>query len=235
MTFKPFILSAATIALLTACGQVKDVAQEAADTASSAANSAVNSVAETAKDAADLLPGADISQALSGTYVSEDAHAYITFQYLHQGFSRPILRWNAFEAIVDLDADNPTASTLSVTIETDSIDSGVDKFDDHLLSADFFDADTYPEITFVSDELSQGLTGRGTLTGNLTMKGITKPVTLDVTLNKVGESFPDKIPMIGISATGTLKRSDWDLGLYTPNVGDEVNLNIQVEFIKKDE
>jgi len=240
MTFKSLTLSAAAIAFISACGQVQETAQNAAktatDTASQAGNAAVQTVKDTAKDvAAKALPGADISGAPSGVYESQDAHAYITFQYLHQGFSRPILRWNAFDATLNLDADNPAASTLSVNIEADSIDSGVEKFDDHLLSADFFDAETYPEITFVSKTLTQGLTGHGTLTGDLTMKGITKPVTLDVTLNKVGEDFRSKTPMIGISATAALKRSDWDLGLYTPNVGDDVNINIEVEFAKKAE
>lgn len=228
MTLKPLIISAASFVLLCACSQAQGTAQNVAqDVTKTAAN--------VVKDSSASSPGADIAQALSGVYLSQDAHAYITFQYLHQGFSRPILRWNDFKAVIELDADNPAESTLAVTIDAESIDSGVDKFDDHLLSADFFDADTYPEITFVSQKLTQDSTGSGTLIGDLSMKGITKPVTLDVTLNKVGESFPDKVPMIGISATGTLKRSDWDLGLYTPNVGDEVSLNIQVEFAKQDE
>jgi len=176
-----------------------------------------------------------IGDAPAGIYKSEASHAYITFQYLHQGFTRPTLRWNEFEATVNLDPENPTDSTLSVTIEADSIDSGVAKFDEYLVSPDFFDVDNHPEITFVSKNLSQGLTGRGKLTGDLTMKGITKPVTLDVTLNKVGNHFRSKKPMMGISATGKLKRSDWDLGLYTPNVGDDVDISIEVEFIKDGE
>ena len=64
------------------------------------------------------------------------------------------------------------------------------------------------------------------------MKGITKPVVLDVTLNKVGENFRSKKPMIGISAKTRIKRSDWDLGKYTPLVGDDVDISIEVEFIK---
>jgi len=224
MTFKSLTLSVATLALITACGQANDAAKSAASTA-----------ADTAKGAAALLPGANISEAPAGVYKSEATHAYITFQYLHQGFARPTLRWNEFDATISLDPTNPTASTLSVTIDPASIDSGVEKFDKYLVSGDFFDVAAHPEITFVSKELSQGLTGRGKLTGDLTMKGITKPVTLDVTLNKVGENFRSKVPMFGISATGKLKRSDWDLGLYTPNVGDDVDITIEVEFVKESE
>ena len=220
------------MALLTACSQASDAANSAADTASEKASQAASAVAQKAKD---VVPGANISDAPAGIYKSEASHAYITFQYLHQGFTRPTLRWNEFEATVNLDPENPTDSTLSVTIEADSIDSGVAKFDEYLVSPDFFDVDNHPEITFVSKNLSQGLTGRGKLTGDLTMKGITKPVTLDVTLNKVGNHFRSKKPMMGISATGKLKRSDWDLGLYTPNVGDDVDISIEVEFIKDGE
>jgi len=67
------------------------------------------------------------------------------------------------------------------------------------------------------------------------MKGITKPVTLDVVLNKVGQHFRSKKPIFGISATGNIKRSDWDLGLYTPHVGDDVDITIEIEFVKEGE
>jgi len=235
MTFKSLTLSVAALTLLTACGQATDAAQSAASTASNTASQAVTAVAEKAKDVTAILPGADISEAPAGIYKSEDTHAYITFQYLHQGYARPTLRWNDFDATINLNPDSPTDSTLSVTIDAASIDSGVERFDGHLVSADFFDVDNYPEITFVSKNLSQSLTGRGKLTGELTMKGITKPVTLDVTLNKVGEHFQSKKSIIGISATTMIKRSDWNLGKYTPVVGDDVEISIEVEFVREDE
>ena len=175
-----------------------------------------------------------IHTAVPGVYKSEATHAYITFQYLHQGYARPTLRWNDFDATVNLDPSNPTASTLNVVIDTASIDSGVEKFDQHLVSPDFFDAAAHPKITFNSTSLIEASTGKGSITGDLTMKGITKPVELFVTLNKVGENFRSKKPMIGISATAKLKRSDWDLGKYTPVVGDDVDISIEVEFIKEE-
>ncbi len=238
MTFKSLILSSATLLLITGCAQANDTAQSAVKSASQSTSEAVTKVAQAgsdkAKEAVAVLPGAKISEAPAGIYKSEETHAYITFQYLHQGYARPTLRWNDFEATIDLKPNNPTDSTLSVTIDAASIDSGVDKFDEHLVSSDFFDVDNHPKITFESKELSQNLTGQGKLTGNLTMKGITKPVTLDVKLNKVGQHFQSKKPIIGISASTQIKRSDWDLGLYTPLVGDEVEISIEVEFIKDD-
>ena len=225
---KTLTLSIGALALITGCSLASDAAQKASDTTSQAASA----VAQKAKE---VVPGANIGDAPAGVYKSEATHAYITFQYLHQGYARPTLRWNDFDATIDLNPSSPTASTLSVTIDAASIDSGVEKFDDHLVTADFFDVENHPEITFVSTKLSQGITGRGKLTGDLTMKGITKPVTLDVVLNKVGQHFRSKKPVFGISATGNIKRSDWDLGLYTPHVGDDVDITIEIEFVKEGE
>jgi len=219
------------LGLITGCAQAEQAASETKAAASDAANVVKTAAKDTMKPSA---PGVEISGAVPGVYKSEATHAYITFQYLHQGYARPTLRWNEFDATVNLDPANPTASTLSVTINTDSIDSGVAKFDEHLVSADFFDADNHPEITFSSKSLNQIGVGKGKLMGELTMKGITKPVELDVVLNKVGENFRSKKPMMGISATTRIKRSEWDLGKYTPLVGDEVDINIEVEFIKEE-
>ena len=180
-------------------------------------------------------PSQDISTLPAGLYLSEDTHAYIAFSYDHQGFSNPILRWSEFDAELDLVPDNPTASTLRVAIDPSAIDSGVDEFNDHLRSEDFFHVAEHPEIAFTSTSLSMDTPTTGTLQGDLTMKGVTRPVTLDVELNKVGENFRTKIPMFGISATGQLRRSDYDLGLYAPMVGDEVDLMIEVEFQKAQE
>jgi len=236
------------LGLIAGCSQAANVADKAADTAKESATQATQKVADAAGDSMDKAktmakdtmkskpsaPGVDVSTAPSGVYKSEATHAYITFQYMHQGYARPTLRWNDFDAVVNLDPSDPSKSTLNVTIDTASIDSGVENFDKHLVSADFFDAANNPEITFNSTSIRQLRTGYGTVTGDLTMKGITKPVRLDVKLNKVGENFRSKKPMLGISATAQIKRSDWDLGKYTPLVGDDVDITIEVEFIKEE-
>ncbi|MEL7232557.1 MAG: YceI family protein, partial [Pseudomonadota bacterium] len=85
----------------------------------------------------------DLSTLPAGTYVDEDGHAYIQFSYDHQGYSKPILRWSAFDATVNYDPSNPENSTLRVVIPADSIDSMVPAFDNHLKSADFFDVENY--------------------------------------------------------------------------------------------
>ena len=166
----------------------------------------------------------------AGTYRLEPTHAYITMSYSHLGFSNPILRFTEFDATAELNPEDPAASTLSVTIDPASIDSAVGKFDEHLKSPDMFDVESHPEITFVATDIALQDGSTGTLTGDLTMKGITKPVTLDVTLNGAGEHPMNGADTFGISATGTLDRSEWDLGYAAPNVGEQVDLRIEAEF-----
>ncbi|MEM6414492.1 MAG: YceI family protein [Pseudomonadota bacterium] len=174
----------------------------------------------------------DVSAAESGTYASDPGHAYITFSYLHQGYSKPFLRWRKWDATLDWDADDPSKSTVSVEIDASSIDSGVDKFDAHLRSADFFEVDKYPKITFVSTSLEKTGNATGVMTGDLIVKGKTTPVTLDVTLNKAADDAFAKGHKLGFSARGKVKRSDLGVGKYAPAVGDDVDLVIEVEFVK---
>lgn len=230
--------------LLIGCAQAESAVEKAADTATAKASEAaqmttdkmkdgVKGAAETAKSMKPSAPGVDIGTAPSGTYVAEATHAYIAFSYSHQGYSNPILRWKKFDANLELDSANPEKSKLMVTIPTDAIDSGVPKFDEHLVSADFFDAANHPTITFESTNMEQIYTGTGRVTGDLTIKGVTKPVTLDVTLNKVGKHFRNGKDMFGISAIGNLKRSEHGVDKYAP-MGDDVKLMIEVEFQKVD-
>jgi len=155
------------------------------------------------------------------------------FTYWHQGYTKPILRWGETNATIVFDNENPENSTLEVSIPVASIDSGVPKFDEHLLSADFFEVETHPTITFKSTDVSQSFMGSGSLTGDMTVKGITKPVTFTGKINKVGKNFRSGVDMFGVSATANIKRSDFDLGKYAPNVGDDVEIKVEVEFQKE--
>ncbi|MEL7023336.1 MAG: YceI family protein [Pseudomonadota bacterium] len=175
---------------------------------------------------------AGIGDVPAGEYKLEKTHAYLTFSYLHLGFSRPVVGFSDFDVSLNLDQSDVSASALSVAVNPASVDTGVPKFDDHLKSDDFFDVANHTDISFKATSIE--MTGESTLqiTGDLTMKGITKPITLDATINKAANHPMRKTPTIGISASGQLKRSDWDLGRYAPNVGDDVSLNIQVELVK---
>ncbi len=172
------------------------------------------------------------SAAVSGTYQADPNHRYITFSYLHVGYSRPMLRWRDWDATLEWDADNPAVSSLSVVIDATSIDSGVDEFDGHLNGDRFFDTANHPEITFVSTKLVKTGDATGIMTGDLTIKGITKPVDLDVTLNRTARDEIFKTYKIGFTATGTVMRTDYGMDYAVPMVSDEVEINIQAEFVK---
>ncbi|MEL7537725.1 MAG: YceI family protein [Pseudomonadota bacterium] len=173
---------------------------------------------------------ADMSEMPSGAYGLDKTHAYITFSYSHLGFSNPHVGFDNFDATLDLDSANPENSKINVVIDAASINSRVAKFDEHLNGDDFFDTANHPSISFDSTSVTK--TGDNTfdVTGDLTIKGMTKPVTLAATINKAANHPMRKVPTIGISASTTLLRSDWGLGKFAPNVGDEVTIDIQVEM-----
>lgn len=165
----------------------------------------------------------------SGQYTMDKGHGYVTFSYLHQGLSHPQLRFRDIDATLVLDADHPENSQVNVTINAASIDSGVDKFDDHLNGGDFFNTAKNPTISFKSTGFTRASATTGTMQGDLTIMGITKPLSLDVEI--VGTKGGKK-GAIGVEGRGTLLRSDFGLGKYVPYVGDEVSLLISVEFHK---
>ena len=211
--------------LITACGQPANGESAAAPATSAAAASSATAQSDVRDDAVQSSFGA-----ISGVYTSEATHRYISFSYLHQGLSRPILRWRDWDATLNWNAEDPEKSTVEVTIDANSIDSGVDEFDGHLRGDTFFDVANHPTITFVSTSLTRSGEHAGTMTGDLTIKGNTKPVTLDVKYNDGRFNERGNNYKIGFSAKGTVKRSDFGVDAYTPFVGDDVEVIIDVEF-----
>lgn len=169
-----------------------------------------------------------------GLYELDDTHAYVSFSYSHMGLSNPQLHFADLSGGLTLNGRDMSESSVQITIDAASIESGVAELDDELKSADFFDVANHPDIAFSStsyDELSED-TGR--LHGELTVMGITKPVSLDVTINSAAMNRMVRKDMIGFSATGTIQRSDYGLTAYEQFVSDELALNIQAEFAKAD-
>lgn len=166
----------------------------------------------------------------SGEYGLDKTHGYITISYSHLGFSNPHVGFDSFEVSLHADADNPENSNVNVLIDAKSINSRVEEFDGHLNDSHFFDTANYPEITFASTGITS--TGENTfdITGNLTMKGITKPVTLNATINKAAEHPMSGVPIIGVTAIAQVLRSEWGLGYAVPMVSDEVSIFIDVEL-----
>jgi polyisoprenoid-binding protein YceI len=173
---------------------------------------------------------ADLSAVPSGSYGLDKTHGYITFSYSHLGFSNPHVGFDSFEVELELDNENIENSAVNVTIDATSITSRVEEFDGHLNGANFFDTANHPIITFRSTGIEMSGDNTMNVTGDLTIKGTTKPVKLETTINKAANHPMRKIPTIGVSARAKVSRSDWGLSRAVPNVGDEVTIWIEVEL-----
>jgi len=162
----------------------------------------------------------------------DHAHTMIGFSLDHLGFATMYGVFTEFDGTVMLDQDDPSNSSVSVTIDAASVDTRYADRDAHLASDDFFDVANNPSIAFESTSVN--VTGENTaeVTGDLTMLGTTNPVTLDVTLNQLGPNPFFETPTAGFSATATLNRSDWGIDFGVPAIGDEVAVIIEAEVIQ---
>ena len=164
------------------------------------------------------------------TFAIDNNHTNPSFSYSHFGFSVQTARFNKTSGKIVLDPAAQTGS-VDVVIDTTSVDTISPKLNEHLQKPDFFDSAKYPTITFQSTKVVFDGDRPVSIDGNLTVKGVTKPVTLKVTGYKFGTNPFAKKDEIGANATATVKRSDFGLDLYTPNVSDEVTINIAVEAV----
>ena len=185
--------------------------------------------AETAAASEAVAPAAEAVEGVSGTYVIDPAHTTVIAQWNHFGFSNPVANFGDAEGRIVFDADNVSASSVEVTLPLSGLNSFVADFDTHLRSADFFEADTYPAATFRSTAVEAAGPGKLKVTGDLTIKDATHPVVLDVTMNRFAEHPMLKRPAAGFDATTTIKRSDFGVGMFAPNVSDEVQIRITTE------
>lgn len=161
------------------------------------------------------------------TYKLDPNHTIVLASWNHFGFSNPVAHFGQVDGTLVYDADNVAASSVQVTLPLAGLDSFVPKFDEHLRSADFFDAEKFPDITFRSSKVEAAGDNKLKVTGDLTIRDITRPVVLDATLNKRGDR--QGRPAIGFDASTTIRRSEFGVGLYVPNVSDAVTLRISTE------
>ena len=176
-----------------------------------------------------LFAFAGVAFAAPVSYKVDPNHTNVLASWTHFGFSRPTVNFGQADGTIVYDAENVGASSVQVTLPLKGLSAFAEDFYDHLTSADWFDAAQYPDATFKSTAVEAAGEGRLKVTGDLTVKGVTKPVVLDVTLNHAGEHPMGKRAAIGFDATATVKRSDFGLGKYAPNVSDEVALRITTE------
>lgn len=164
------------------------------------------------------------------SWVIDQTHTHILFFVDHLGFSAVQGEFLAFEGDLTLDRETPANSSVSVTIDVASLDSGHGPRDAHLLNEDFFAAETHPTMTF--DSTTVTLTGDDTaeVVGDLTILGETREVVLDVTLNQLGPNpFANQLTTAGFSAETTILRSDFGMEFGVPLIGDEITIRIETE------
>jgi len=164
------------------------------------------------------------------TYKLDPNHTLVLASWNHKGFSHPSANFGEADGTLVYDAANVAKSSVQVTLPLSGLNGFVKDFDEHLRSADFFDALKFPSATFKSARVEAAGKGKLKVTGDLTIKDITRPVVLDVALNKA-DKLGDGRDIIGFDATATIKRSDFGVGLYVPMVSDEVKLSITTEAI----
>jgi polyisoprenoid-binding protein YceI len=161
------------------------------------------------------------------TYTSDANHTFVRFSYSHLGFSTQESRFNSVKATVTYDPAAKTGS-VDVAIDAKSVDTGSDLFNGHIQGPDYLDTAQFATATFKSTAIKFNGETPVSIEGNLTVKGVTKPVTLTVTSFKHGINMQKK-DAIGADATGTVKRSDFNMGKAVPLVSDEVTLEIVIE------
>jgi polyisoprenoid-binding protein YceI len=165
-------------------------------------------------------------------YDIDASHSGVVFGWNHFGFSNPTARFNKIEGTVLLDKADLTKSSISVTLPLEGLDTGVAKLDEELKSPSFLDAAKYPTITFKSTRVEKTGENGLKITGDLTVRGITKPVTLDAKANKIGIfEIPGviKAEAAGFDATTVIKRSDFGVTKYVPAVSDEIPVRITLD------
>ena len=180
---------------------------------------------------ASVVAGISIAAAAPVTYKMDPNHTNVTASWSHFGFSNPVAHFGQVDGAIVYDADNVGQSSVNVTIPLAGLNAYVEKFNQHLRSADFFDADKFPTITFKSTRVEAAGGNKLRVFGDLTVRGVIKPVVLDTALNKIGEQPMEKRAAAGFDATTTIKRSDFGVGKYAPNVSDEVIIRITTEAL----
>lgn len=170
---------------------------------------------------------AALAPAHATTFTLEPNYTQVVFSWDHLGYSHPTAQIAQGQGMLEFDAMDPARASLEVTLPIASLTTGVPDLDEHLKSEDFFDVAKYPKAAFRSTRVEKGMgADQFKVTGDLTLHNVTRPVVLDVKLLKVGTNPRTQVGTVGFNATARLKRSDFGLGAFVPQVADEVWLQI---------
>ncbi|MGB9991971.1 YceI family protein [Massilia sp. SM-13] len=166
------------------------------------------------------------------TFVIDSTHTFSRFSYSHFGYSTQSSRFDSTTGKIVLDRAAKTGS-VDVTIDAKSVNTGAPVFNNHIQAEDFFDTAKYPTISYKSTKFNFKGDKLASVEGNLTIKGVTKPVTLEVTSFQCMEHPMLKKEACGADAVAKIKRTEFNAGKYAPYVGDEVTLTFAIEAVKE--
>jgi polyisoprenoid-binding protein YceI len=167
-----------------------------------------------------------------GTYSVDPGHTQVIFSVSHMGFSSYSGVFSGASGSLTLDPANPAASTFKIAVPIKSVSTTSTKLDGELKSAQWLDAGKFPDATFVSSKIVLDGKGKAAVTGDLTLHGVTKPVTLDVSFVGAGVNPLNKKYTVGFEATGDILRSNFGVKTYLPLIGDKLHLTIAGAFDK---
>ncbi len=170
--------------------------------------------------------------AAADSYAIDNSHTFPRFSYSHLGFSTQLSRFNKTTGKVMFDKAAKTGQ-VDITIDTTSVDTGSSLFNEHIQAEDFLNTAKFPTATFKSTKVIFNGDKLSEIQGNLTLKGVTKPVTLTVTSFQAIPHPMAKKDAIGANAFTMIKRTEFGMGKYAPNVSDEVRIDIAIEAIKE--
>ena len=170
----------------------------------------------------------------TGVWTNDDPHSQLGFTVKHLGIADVSGTFNDFDVTISADKPDFSDAVFELTANVASIDTRVDARDKHLKSADFFDAEKYPTITFKSNSLTKDGKDKYKLTGNLTLHGVTKEVTMDLVYHGTVENPGSKKQTAGVQVKGLIRRSDFGLGngFPAPMISDEVLIKADGEFFQ---
>ena len=170
----------------------------------------------------------------AGTYKLDPGHGKITWKVNHLGFSTYIGQFINVSADLTLDPANPSASTLTATVPLTDVAPNDDALKGHLQTPDFFDTAQFPTATFVAKSIvvDRDDPTEAEVTGDLTLRGVTRSVTLDVEFNQAGPSMGNTYK-VGFDGEAKIRRSDFGINYALPAIGDEIELHIEGEFVKQ--
>lgn len=166
------------------------------------------------------------------TWTADKAHSQVSFGITHLGISEVEGLFRTFDASIISSEDNFSDAAFEVEIDMASVDTGVEMRDDHLRNSDFFDVENHPSMQFKSNSIEEVSENNYRVSGDLTLHGVTNPVMLDVWYRGTVEQ--EKGPVSGFQITGTINRSDFNIGPDFPEaaLSDEVNIKVNGEFKK---